>query len=282
MFGEAILGLSQGSVSELLTKPKPWHMLSIKGREPFIRMHLWLNDPNNVEKLQAMKEERDSLKRRHTVDQLQRTDEQQQPSSPKRHRASLTGRQKEALEVAFSLDADPGLTSIEFISRELGVDSKIVAEWFAGKRADRPALGVDPLGQTKQEQHLGASGVFDPLHFRLLVNQRLLRGGDVGDDDTEEEIASETFDAGDHSGEDENSRQSGGCDADGRANSDHDGETSATTTLRGRSSRRKPLAPQWVNPTSTAADVVVPNGDEEGANDENDDSRIGDDVEEEP
>ena len=37
LFGEAVLGLSQGSVSELLSKPKPWHQLSIKGREPFIR-----------------------------------------------------------------------------------------------------------------------------------------------------------------------------------------------------------------------------------------------------
>lgn len=51
LFGEAILGLSQGSVSELLSKPKPWHMLSIKGREPFIKMHMWLTDPNNIERL---------------------------------------------------------------------------------------------------------------------------------------------------------------------------------------------------------------------------------------
>ena len=32
LFGELVLGLSQGSVSELLSKPKTWHMLSIKGR----------------------------------------------------------------------------------------------------------------------------------------------------------------------------------------------------------------------------------------------------------
>ena len=55
-FGEHVLGLSQGSVSELLSKPMPWHMLSIKGREPFIRMQLWLNDPTNVEKLKALKD----------------------------------------------------------------------------------------------------------------------------------------------------------------------------------------------------------------------------------
>lgn len=62
-----MLGLSQGSVSELLSKPKPWHMLSIKGREPFIRMQLWLNDTNNIEKLQALKNERrEANKRRRT------------------------------------------------------------------------------------------------------------------------------------------------------------------------------------------------------------------------
>lgn len=55
MFGESILGLTQGSVSDLLSRPKPWHKLSLKGREPFVRMQLWLSDPHNVEKLRDMK-----------------------------------------------------------------------------------------------------------------------------------------------------------------------------------------------------------------------------------
>ena len=42
LFGEFVLGLSQGSVSELLSKPKSWHMLSIKGREPFIRLMMMM------------------------------------------------------------------------------------------------------------------------------------------------------------------------------------------------------------------------------------------------
>ena len=49
------MGLTQGSVSDLLARPKPWHKLSLKGREPFVRMQLWLNDPNNVEKLMDKK-----------------------------------------------------------------------------------------------------------------------------------------------------------------------------------------------------------------------------------
>ena len=51
LFGESILGLSQGSVSDLLARPKPWHMLTQKGREPFIRMKLFLEDDQAVHKL---------------------------------------------------------------------------------------------------------------------------------------------------------------------------------------------------------------------------------------
>ena len=53
LFGEAVLELSQGSVSELLAKPKPWSLLSAKGREPFLRMRAWLADPHGIERLHA-------------------------------------------------------------------------------------------------------------------------------------------------------------------------------------------------------------------------------------
>uniref|UniRef100_A0AC34GUA2 DNA-binding protein SATB n=1 Tax=Panagrolaimus sp. ES5 TaxID=591445 RepID=A0AC34GUA2_9BILA len=43
-FGEKVLGLSQGSVSDLLARPKGWNMLTHKGREPFIRMKLFLDE----------------------------------------------------------------------------------------------------------------------------------------------------------------------------------------------------------------------------------------------
>lgn len=53
LFGESVLGLSQGSVSDLLARPKPWHMLTQKGREPFIRMKMFLEDEQAVHKLVA-------------------------------------------------------------------------------------------------------------------------------------------------------------------------------------------------------------------------------------
>ncbi|KAL6725461.1 hypothetical protein Aduo_007511 [Ancylostoma duodenale] len=43
-FGEHVLGLSQGSVSDLLARPKQWNMLTQKGREPFIRMKLFMRE----------------------------------------------------------------------------------------------------------------------------------------------------------------------------------------------------------------------------------------------
>eukprot|EP00095_Tigriopus_kingsejongensis_P003554 snap_masked-scaffold800_size95497-processed-gene-0.1 protein:Tk03554 transcript:snap_masked-scaffold800_size95497-processed-gene-0.1-mRNA-1 annotation:"hypothetical protein TcasGA2_TC015699" len=53
LFGESVLGLSQGSVSDLLARPKQYHMLTQKGKEPFIRMKLFLDDEHAVHKLVA-------------------------------------------------------------------------------------------------------------------------------------------------------------------------------------------------------------------------------------
>jgi homeobox protein cut-like len=50
-FGEKILGLSQGSVSDILARPKSWELLTQKGREPFIRMRLFLDDTNAMKQL---------------------------------------------------------------------------------------------------------------------------------------------------------------------------------------------------------------------------------------
>jgi hypothetical protein len=43
-----VLGLSQGSVSEILARPKPWRKLTVKGKEPFIKMKQFLSDDQNI------------------------------------------------------------------------------------------------------------------------------------------------------------------------------------------------------------------------------------------
>lgn len=74
LFGENVLGLSQGSVSDLLARPKPWHMLTQKGREPFIRMQIFLEDGEAIPKLVASQY-------RIPPDKLMRSNSQSQESS---------------------------------------------------------------------------------------------------------------------------------------------------------------------------------------------------------
>lgn len=47
-FAKQVLNLSQGTVSELLSKPKPWDKLTEKGRESYRKMQLWANDETNI------------------------------------------------------------------------------------------------------------------------------------------------------------------------------------------------------------------------------------------
>ena len=58
LFAAAVLGLSQGTLSEMLSKPKPWRALTPKGREPYVRMQACIADPVNVEKLQNLQSKR--------------------------------------------------------------------------------------------------------------------------------------------------------------------------------------------------------------------------------
>ncbi|QQP42509.1 Homeobox protein cut-like, partial [Caligus rogercresseyi] len=41
LFAKYVLGLSQGTVSELLSKPKTWEKLTEKGRDSYRKMHAW-------------------------------------------------------------------------------------------------------------------------------------------------------------------------------------------------------------------------------------------------
>lgn len=198
IFGEAVLGLSQGSVSELLSKPKPWHMLSIKGREPFIRMQLWLSDANNVERLQAIKNERrEASKRRRSTgpgNQDNSSDTSSNDtadfytSSPgpgsvgsagappnKKQRVLFSEEQKEALRLAFALDPYPNVGTIEFLANELGLATRTITNWFHNHRMrlkQQVPHGAPSEPVPSRESQPGAP--FDPVQFRILLNQRLM------------------------------------------------------------------------------------------------------------
>ena len=54
LFAKYVLGLSQGTVSELLSKPKPWDKLTEKGRDSYRKMHAWATDERCINLLKSM------------------------------------------------------------------------------------------------------------------------------------------------------------------------------------------------------------------------------------
>uniref|UniRef100_A0A9J8B174 Homeobox protein cut-like n=1 Tax=Cyprinus carpio carpio TaxID=630221 RepID=A0A9J8B174_CYPCA len=154
LFGESILGLTQGSVSDLLSRPKPWHKLSLKGREPFVRMQLWLNDPHNVDKLRDVKkmEKKAYLKRRYGL--LSPGSDSDSPSahsdciSPgltplelcpfsqaKKPRVVLAAEEKEALRKAYLQEPYPSQHTIEMLAAQLNLKTNTVINWFHNYRS---------------------------------------------------------------------------------------------------------------------------------------------------
>ncbi|KAK1159954.1 hypothetical protein AOXY_G21438 [Acipenser oxyrinchus oxyrinchus] len=131
LFGESILGLTQGSVSDLLSRPKPWHKLSLKGREPFVRMQLWLNDPHNVEKLRDMKK----IEKKGTLSVcLSVCLDFGHFSQSKKARVVLAAEEKEALKKAYLLEPYPSQHTIELLGSQLSLKTNTVINWFHNYR----------------------------------------------------------------------------------------------------------------------------------------------------
>ncbi|XP_035378125.1 homeobox protein cut-like 2 [Electrophorus electricus] len=154
LFGESILGLTQGSVSDLLSRPKPWHKLSLKGREPFVRMQLWLNDPHNVDKLRDMKkiEKKAYLKRRYGLlspgsdgdspgTRSECVSPGLSPADPcpfgqaKKPRVVLAAEEKEALRRAYLQEPYPSQHTIEVLAAQLNLKTNTVINWFHNYRS---------------------------------------------------------------------------------------------------------------------------------------------------
>ena len=297
LFGEVVLGLSQGSVSELLCKPKPWHMLSIKGREPFIRMQLWLSDPNNVEKLHAARAEKlnESAKRKRSAlegaaaaspspgSPSEFSDTADSPSSvsAKRPRVLFSTKQKEALKIAFSLDPYPSVMTTEFLCQELNLEPRSISNWFHNHRMRLKQTHpheLDSLLPPKEEQR-----PLDPLHFKLLVNQRLLELSQHGSASPPDSPTAEAKSGGggsESSGLDLSQQRQREVDA---GSSEGEGGGAPTPALAppgggggGGRSRRKPLAPQWVNPAAAWKDNGDDDAPKDGGGGEGEDEVVGD------
>ena len=141
LFGEAVLNLSQGTVSELLSKPKPWNTLSIKGREPYLRMFMWLQDRYKLEKLNEWKEEKNLLKRNNannnqnnnTHDMNSANGDGNDHQKPKR-RFIFSEEQKDQLMQAFKRDPYPAVNQMELLASQLGLQTRTVINWFHNHR----------------------------------------------------------------------------------------------------------------------------------------------------
>ncbi|XP_048775550.2 homeobox protein cut-like 1 isoform X5 [Ostrea edulis] len=164
LFGESVLGLSQGSVSDLLARPKPWHMLTQKGREPFIRMQIFLEDAEAIPKLVASQYHipPDKLMRgRNPPEMAQRRRRSSledrtydSPSMPKRPRVFFTEEQKDKLRMAYNHDPYPNQNTIEALANELNVGVKTVINWFHNHRM-----------RAKQQQHVGSGSQSSPVDY---------------------------------------------------------------------------------------------------------------------
>lgn len=302
-------------------------MLSIKGREPFIRMQLWLNDAHNIDRLQALKNERrEANKRRRSSgpgahDNSSDTSSNDTsefyhsnspgpgPPSAKKQRVLFSEEQKEALRLAFTLDPYPNVATIEFLAGELGLSSRTITNWFHNHRM-RLKQQV-PHGMTSDlppRDQSGNQAPFDPVQFRLLLNQRLLelskermglsgvplpyppylaantnlaalisRGllpsGDMDlsalGNAVKEQMSGLDLtlkrEPGDYDDEDDVESNVGSEDSNlsGSLHGEVKVEPKETPiTNQGRSSRRKPAAPQWVNPEWQDEKEKQPTGDE--------------------
>ena len=54
VFARCILNLSQGTVSELLSKPKPWSKLTEKGKESYRKMWAWAQSEESILQLKSI------------------------------------------------------------------------------------------------------------------------------------------------------------------------------------------------------------------------------------
>uniref|UniRef100_A0A8C5RC03 Homeobox protein cut-like n=1 Tax=Laticauda laticaudata TaxID=8630 RepID=A0A8C5RC03_LATLA len=200
LFGESILGLTQGSVSDLLSRPKPWHKLSLKGREPFVRMQLWLNDPHNIDKLRDMKklEKKAYLKRRYGLISGGSDSESPNPCSEcpspslqlqdlsllqiKKPRVVLAPEEKETLKRAYQLEPYPSQQTIELLSFQLNLKTNTVINWFHNYRSRmrREMLMEGSQDDTDAEQSVTPA---DPL----------LKGAQPQSPDSEGEEQKPTF-----------------------------------------------------------------------------------------
>ena len=255
---------------------------------------MWMNDPANIDKLSSLKPEPrrpGDGKRRFNGDShsdrsspLDTMDEGSNPGSElgstKKPRGPVSDEQREALNIAFALDPFPAPATIEFLSTELGLDVKIVGGWFNNHRLRLKQLhgvSIEALFASAED----TQSAFDPTKFRiLLAHRRMELQGGAGFPFLPPGInpalfnlppRSDGLDAGldlrfktdDGRLEEEAMSDGGGSDKNNESDEARRSPTAEESTPR---SRRKPAAPQWVNPDLLSAEECSENTTEQPIN----------------
>ncbi len=271
-------------------------------------MQLWLSDPTAVEKLQAVKNEKDGGARRKRphgggpgsgnggdsgsdrsspCDPYSGTGSADSPgsgSASKKPRVYFSDEQKEALKIAFALDPYPSTASMDFLSQELGLESRSISNWFHNHRMRLKQQLPHGLGDSLAllAPREGGQGTFDPMKFKLLVHQRMLEmqaGGTEGEAPSSvasllkqftslqqggpglpglpglENLATPgagldlSYKSRGEEGDDDKDSIAESNDGSNKMDEEEGGGTpSAPSAPSAPRSRRKPAAPQWVRP----------------------------------
>jgi antitoxin component of RelBE/YafQ-DinJ toxin-antitoxin module len=146
VFSEHIVGLTQGALSNLLNKPKPWASLQTTGRQPYLRMKLWLDSDGFDKRLAALlKIQHDKRGHRKRPGPMPGSGGGAAPgqSPTKRTRHVLSEDQKKALNIMYAMSPKPTRSDICMKADELGLPSSTVVNWFHNQRAKANRLKVE-------------------------------------------------------------------------------------------------------------------------------------------
>ncbi|CAL2038781.1 unnamed protein product [Caenorhabditis brenneri] len=127
LFSERIINRSQGTLSDLLKKPKPWSSLRT-ARKTYIRMYNWLSQPLETRMAMVYGQPVGSV--------LQMTRAQEKP---KKARFVFTETQKRTLQRMFKEVKRPSRESKQQIADHLGLEFTQIDNFFQNARRRRPA-----------------------------------------------------------------------------------------------------------------------------------------------
>lgn len=132
VFARKVLNRSQGTLSDVLRKPKPWNELR-GGREIFRKMKEWLDLPE-VKRIPQLRAEA-ALE----LDAKARREEESGPPK-KKTRLYFTDSQKRALFAIFKETKKPSKEMQNALAEELGLERETVANFFMNARRRHPEL----------------------------------------------------------------------------------------------------------------------------------------------